>query len=417
MTDRVGDIAMLIKKHIQGELTENEKDQLTNWINESEGNQKVFEELTNESTLQQAMKDLYEFKQARDNSQSASVVSLGSRKTNRVKYMAAAAVLLAVVCMVWLYTSNRPEKQVAVTKPESKSTIQDIAPGGNRAVLTLADGSTIILDNAHNGLIAEQGKTAINKKQDGELVYNISSVQRGGANSPLTTHHSPTYNIVSTPRGGQYQLTLPDGSKVWLNAASSLKFPVSFRGAARTVQLTGEAYFEVAHVTMPGNNDRMPFEVEVSNGMKVQVLGTHFNIMAYAEEKETKTTLLQGKVKVVNGEWSMVNGQKQAVVLQPGEQAQLAGTGGKLQVQKDANVEEAVAWKNGLFKFEHTDLKTVMRQLARWYDVQVEYAPEVPEKYFTGEISRKLNASEVLSVIEFAGVHCKIEGKKIKVLP
>lgn len=416
MTDRTGDIAMLIKKHIQDELTDNEKDQLADWISESEENQKVFEELTNESTLQQAMKDLYEFKQARNNSQSASVVSLDSSKTNWVKYMVAAAVFLAVVCMVWLYTSNRPGKQVAVTKPETKKAIQDIAPGGNKAVLTLADGSTIILDNLQNGLIADQGTTAINKKQDGELVYN-SSVQRGGANSPLTTHHSPAYNTVTTPRGGQYQLTLPDGSKVWLNAASSLKFPVSFTGASRTVQLTGEAYFEVAHVTMPGSAERMPFEVEVNNGMKVQVLGTHFNIMAYLEEKETKTTLLQGKVKVVNGEWSKVNGQNQTVVLQPGEQAQLAGTGGNLRVQKEANVAEAVAWKNGLFKFEHTDLKTVMRQLARWYDVQVEYAPGIPEKYFTGEISRKLNASEVLSVIEFAGVHCKIEGKKIKVLP
>lgn len=416
MTDRVGDIAMLIKKHIQDELTDNERDQLAGWIRESEENQKVFDELTDEGTLQQALKDLYEFKQALNNSQSVSVVSLNSSKTNWVKYMVAAAVLLAVVGIVWLYTSNRPGKQVAVTKPETKKAIQDIAPGGNKAVLTLADGSTIILDNLHNGLIADQGTTAINKKQDGELVYN-SSVQRGGANSPLTTHHSPAYNTVTTPRGGQYQLTLPDGSKVWLNAASSLKFPVSFTGASRTVQLTGEAYFEVAHVTMPGSAERMPFEVEVNNGMKVQVLGTHFNIMAYLEEKETKTTLLQGKVKVVNGEWSKVNGQNQTVVLQPGEQAQLAGTGANLWVQKEANVAEAVAWKNGLFKFEHTDLKTVMRQLARWYDVQVEYAPEVPEKYFTGEISRKLNASEVLSVIEFAGVHCKIEGKKIKVLP
>lgn len=410
MTDRADGIATLIKKHIQDELTDNEKDQLTGWISESKENQRVFEELTNEDTLQLAMKDLYECKQARDNGQSASVVSLDSSKTNWVKYMVAAAVLLAVVCMVWLYTSNRNGKQVAVTKPETKKTIQDIAPGGNKAVLTLADGSTIILDNVHNGLIAEQGKTAINKKQDGELEYKATT-----SHSKLAT----SYNTVTTPRGGQYQLTLPDGSKVWLNAASSLTFPVSFTGAARTVQLRGEAYFEVSHVPLPGSGERMPFVVEVNNGMKVQVLGTHFNIMAYEEEKETKTTLLQGKVKVITEASSQQPGGNgpAAVFLQPGQQALLINEGTNLRVQKEANVAEAVAWKNGLFKFGHTDLKTVMRQLARWYDVQVEYAPGVPEKYFTGEISRRLNASEVLSVIEFAGVHCKIEGKKIKVLP
>ena len=400
MTDRAGDIAMLIKKHNKNELTENEKDQLTGWISESEENKKVFDELTNEDTLQQAMKDLYESKQMHA-SQQALVVSLYSRNTNWIKFMVAAAVLLAVVCMAWLYIIiNRNGKQVAVIDMATKKTTQDIAPGGNKAVLTLANGSTIILDSAHNGLIAEQGKTAINKKQDGELEYK-------GTTSHVELDAS--YNIVTTPRGGQYQLTLPDGSKVWLNAASSLKFPVSFTGNNRAVQLTGEAYFEVAHVTMPGSAVSMPFVVQVNNGMKVHVLGTHFNIMAYEEEKEAKTTLLHGKVKVVYG-------QEQAVELQPGEQAQLAGTGGKLLVQKDANVAEAVAWKNGLFKFGHTDLKSVMRQMARWYDVQIEYTPNVPEKYFTGEISRKLNASEVLSVIEFAGVHCRIEGKKIIVI-
>jgi ferric-dicitrate binding protein FerR (iron transport regulator) len=413
MTDRAGDIATLIKKHIHNELTDNEKDQLTGWISESEENQKVFDELTNERTLQQAMKDLYEFKQARDNGEQAPVVSLNSGKTNWIKYTVAAATIIAVVGMVWLFTSSKNKgKQIVVADTATTNTIQDIAPGGNKAVLTLADGKTIILDSAHNGLIAEQGNTAISKKQDGELAYDVPD-------RPLPKPAPLAYNTVSTPRGGQYQLTLPDGSKVWLNAASSLKFPVSFIGNERTVQLSGEAYFEVAHATMPGSAERMPFIVEVNNGMKVQVLGTWFNIMAYEEEKETKTTLLQGKVKVIReaGPQGPGGSDPAAVYLQPGQQALLANTGASLRVLKEANVAEAVAWKNGLFKFEHTDLKTVMRQLARWYDVQIEYAQGVPEKYFSGDIPRKLNASEALSVIEFTGVHCKIEGKKIKVLP
>jgi transmembrane sensor len=411
MTDRAGDIAMLIKRHIANELTEIEKNQLKGWINESEENQKVFDELTHEDSLQEAMKDLFEFKQAHDDKQESPVVDLYSsnRGPGWIKIAAAAVIVVVLGISYYVYTIKRTDQTALVTNTGIKKTLQDIAPGGNKAVLTLADGSTIVLDNAKNGLIAEQDKTAISKTQDGELEYKAST-----GHSLLAT----SYNTVSTPRGGQYQLTLPDGSKVWLNAASSLKFPVSFTGATRTVQLTGEAYFEVAHVTLPGSKERMPFEVQVNNGMKVQVLGTHFNIMAYEEESEAKTTLIQGNVKVITEAGrQQPDSEPASVLLQPGQQVLLSNTGTNLRVQKEANVEEAVAWKNGLFKFAKTDLKAVMRQLARWYDVQIEYAPNVPEKYFTGEISRRLNASEVLSVIEFAGVRCKIEGKKIKVLP
>jgi ferric-dicitrate binding protein FerR (iron transport regulator) len=404
MTDRAGDIVMLLKKHIANELTEVEKNQLKGWINESEENQKVFDEMTHEDSLQKAMRDYFEFKDAHDDKQDSPVVDLYSsnRGSGWLKIAAAAVIVLVLGISYYVYTIKRTDQTAVVTNAGIKKTPQDIAPGGNKAVLTLADGSTIILDSAKDGVIAEQDKTIVRKKQNGELEYN----------SQHTTNSSLTWNIVTTPRGGQYQLTLPDGSKVWLNAASSIKFPVSFTGATRTVQLTGEAYFEVAHVSLPGSKERMPFEVQVNNGMKVQVLGTHFNIMAYEEEKEAKTTLIQGKVKVIK---EASNSATTSVLLQPGQQAQLSNS--DLRVQKDADVAEAVAWKEGKFKFVHTDLKAVMRNLARWYDVQIEYAPNVPDKFFTGEISRRLNASEVLSVIEFAGVHCKIEGKKIKVLP
>jgi transmembrane sensor len=422
MIDKTGDIVLLLKKHINEELTESEKNELAGWVNESEENRKVFDELTHEATMQQAVIELYEFRKRHDDDQEVPVVGMNKYRTGWLKYAAAAAVIIAVG-LVWKYAlNNRDHQPVAVTNTATNSTTQDIAPGGNKAVLTLADGSTIILDNKNDGLIAEQDNTTINKKQDGELVYNNDPERSRRAQSSAPSEslsrtsvgiEGPThFNTVTTPRGGQYQLTLPDGTKAWLNAASSLKFPVSFTGATRTVQLTGEAYFEVAHVTLSGSSVSMPFEVQVNNGMKVQVLGTHFNIMAYEEEKEAKTTLLQGKVKVIKENNS---NSPASVLLQPGQQALLADA--NLRIQKDANVAEAIAWKEGKFKFVHTDLKAVMRNLARWYDVQVEYAPGIPEKYFTGEISRRLNASEVLSVIEFAGVHWHIEGKKIIVIP
>jgi transmembrane sensor len=250
-----------------------------------------------------------------------------------------------------------------------------------------------------NGISAEQGQATINKKQDGELVY--SNERNLNKDNDVVK-----YNIITTPRGGQYQLTIPDGSKVWLNAASSLKFPVRFSGVKRVVQLSGEGYFEVAHVTAGG--ERVPFEVQVDNGMTVEVIGTHFNVMAYTEEKETKTTLIAGKVKVIKGA---------AVHLEPGQQALLSDAADNLRVKRDANVEEAIAWKNGRFKFDRTELGAVMRNLARWYNVEFEIDKNVPKKFFTGELSRQLKASEALSIVEFAGIHTKIEGKKIIVMP
>jgi transmembrane sensor len=394
MTEK-GNIVMLIRKHFRNELTEDERSTLNNWIGASNENKKVFNELTNEDSLLEAMQEFYTFTRNYDRGQSATVVSLYRRKQNWFKYMLATAVVFAAVCLVWLFVIDKNKKQVAVTDTATKKATPDIPPGGNKAVLILEDGSTIELDDARNGVIAEQGKMVINKK-DGELVYNEAGKQ--------VKNNITSWNTVKTPRGGQYQLSLPDGSKVWLNAASSLKFPVSFSGKNRVVQLEGEAYFDVVH------NESMPFEVQLYNGAKVQVLGTRFNIMAYDEEAELKTTLVQGKVK-------MLSVKKQEALLQPGQQALLNKLQGALQVDKDADIGAAVAWKEGMFKFARTDLRAVMRQLARWYDVQIEYDKNLAEKYFSGEISRRLNAAEVLSVIEFAGVHFKIEGKKIIVLP
>jgi ferric-dicitrate binding protein FerR (iron transport regulator) len=264
----------------------------------------------------------------------------------------------------------------------------DIAPGGNKAMLTLADGSRIVLDEARNDTLGQQGNTSIIKTQNGQVQYHA-------AGNTATV----TYNTLSTPRGGQYQLTLPDGTRVWLNAASSLHFPTAFTGNHRTVELTGEGYFEVA--ALPGK----PFLVK-ANGADITVLGTHFNIMAYANEQAMAVTLLEGAVNVGR------NGTVKKLL--PGQQARI--TGNNSIMVSGTDVQEAVAWKNGYFIFDRADITTVMRQLERWYDIEVVYEGAPPEMRFGGGMQRSLPLSGILRLLEKNGVLFKIEGRKITVL-
>jgi len=265
-----------------------------------------------------------------------------------------------------------------------------IAPGSNKATLTLQDGSTINLNDAESGTLARQGNTQIVKSATGGIVYNGNA---GTADKVL-------YNTMTTPRGGQYRLTLPDGTDVWLNSASSITYPTAFVGNERNVTVTGEAYFEVA------KDKSKPFHVAAGN-QNIEVLGTHFNVMAYADEEYIKTTLLEGSVKVrEHGNTSL---------LKPGEQAVVGKNGGIL--VKTANIDEAVAWKNGYFKFDRVDIKHIMRQVARWYDVDVLYEENMPDDEFVGKIGRGENITQVLHLLELEHVHFKIEGKKITVLP
>jgi ferric-dicitrate binding protein FerR (iron transport regulator) len=269
----------------------------------------------------------------------------------------------------------------------------DVLPGGNKAVLTLANGKTITLDSAKNGLLANEGNAHIKKTHDGQLVYE------GGKNEAADV--PAAMNTVSTPRGGQYQLVLDDGSKVWLNSASSLSFPATFKGATREVEITGEAYFEVA------KNAKMPFKVKVNNTV-VEVLGTHFNIMAYNDEDAMKTTLLEGSVKISNKQFSGL--------LKPGQQA-LLKQNGPIKITDEADADDAVAWKQGIFQFRDASIEAIMRQAARWYDVQVSFAGKIPAKEFTGRISRNVKASELMGMLKYMGVNFKIEDKHITVLP
>lgn len=308
----------------------------------------------------------------------------------RYRWVAAAAILLLLVSSVFLLM-NRNEKNTTIAKNTQPQLQQDRLPGGDRAVLTLADGSSIVLDSAGNGMLAQQGTTQIIKKEDGQLLYNSSD----------NATDAIAYNLLQTPRGGQYKITLPDGSKVWLNAASSLKYPVVFNSKERKVEITGEAYFEIA------KDAARPFKVQL-NQMEVEVLGTQFNINGYTDEDDVRTTLLEGKVKI--------NTAGESNYLKPGQQAQLKPSG-NIKIVNDVNLEETVAWKDGNFQFENSDIKSVMRQLSRWYDIDVSYQGNI-SKHFIGGISRNVKLSQVLSMLQQTGeVRFIIEGKKIVVMP
>lgn len=272
----------------------------------------------------------------------------------------------------------------------------ELRPGIDGAVLTLADGRTIVLDSAANGLLAVQGQTHV--------------VNKGSAISYQATGHAgeaPLLNTLTTARGKQYRLDLSDGTKVWLNAASSIRFPAVFGAAERRVEVSGEVYFEVAQ------QQNAPFIVRFKGAPgqsgEVQVLGTSFNINAYEDENIVRTSLLEGRVKLVS-ETGL------SKLLAPGEQALLGGPAG-LQVTREVDMDAVVAWKNGYFSFDNADLSTVMRQVARWYDVEIAYAGAIPDRRFGGEIARHSNGTEVLKILEESDVHFKIEGKKIIVLP
>jgi len=302
----------------------------------------------------------------------------------------AAAVVILFVCgtAYWFLANQNKEK---VTSPVALSTAKPsaILPGGNHAILTLADGTKVVLDSIQNGNI-KGGSAKINKK-GAVLVYDASSAPK--TNAPIV------YNTLTTPRGGQYQLVLPDGSKVWLNASSSIHFPTAFTGNQRDVELTGEAYFEVA------KNKEKPFHVNVK-GMQVEVLGTHFNVNAYGDEGNIKTSLLEGSVKIKSGQASGL--------LKPGEQAILGGNVNKIEIKK-ADMSEVMAWKNGLFQFDDAGITTIMQEISRWYDVEIVYQGEIPVRRFEGKISRDAQLSDVLKILELSDVKFKVEGRTIVV--
>lgn len=317
-----------------------------------------------------------------------------NRDTVRLWTRISAAAVLFITMAIGILFYFKEEPTENTNTAESKFSNNDIAPGGNKAYLTLADGKKITLTDAGVGHLADDSGIEISKNAEGEIVYKITD-QQGSSSKVLTG-----MNTIETPRGGQYQVLLPDGTKVWLNAASKLTYPVSFANRDRTVELIGEAYFEVT------KDVSHPFKVK-SPGQEVEVLGTHFNVNSYKDESVTRTSLMEGSVKVSS---TSGNGK----LLKPGQQSTLSGKDISLE---EVNLDEVLDWKNGNFVFNDEDLKSVLRKVSRWYDVEIVYEIDPSGVSLLGKVSRTNNVSAILDAIEQTEqVHFKIEGRRIVVM-
>ena len=392
----------LINRYLHDSLSEKDLKKLFNNLthnkNKEEVHQIIEQALTNNEFSGLADKGRIEivFQQLMKNVENTKNVKLEAdefeifpqrRYLTWTRFAVAASILILISVGSYYWISDFSKKEIIKKEIASKYIKNDIAPGTNKAILTLGDGSSLILDDAHKGIIAQQANTKIVKLGNGRLAYDVVRVNPDKI----------LYNTISTPRGGKYQLVLPDGSNVILNAASSIRFPVAFTGNERKVEVMGEAYFEVT------KDKNRPFKVAVKD-MNIEVLGTHFNIKAYDNEKLIKTTLLEGAVKVSKGEI--------VATLSPGEQAQL-NSQGKIKIDKNVNINEEVAWIKGWFVFNATDIEEIMRQISRWYDVDIVYEGRISKETFSGMVNRNSNVSQVLKIMEQAGVKFKIEGREI----
>lgn len=390
---------IVVKAITDEELTQAERITLDEWLTE-EANRALFENLKNKDYLLQKLIEAHEVDVEGDkvllDQKMAKVQSIIKRKAwyRDVATAAAAAVivLLTAAALFWLNTRKTDNHEIAKGNIPVKQ--KEIVPGQTKASLTLADGKKLVLDSAVTGQLAQQGAmVVVNEK--GTLIYKELG------QSP----NSALFNILSTANGQTYGMVLADGSKVWLNAGASIRYPVAFTGNERKVEVTGEAYFEVAHQA------NKPFIVHVSDQkggkIDVQVLGTRFNINAYIDEADIKTTLLEGSVKINVG--------NSETLLEPGHQAQVSN--GIATVFPEANVDAAIAWKNGRFNFENADIDGVMRQLTKWYDIRVVYEGPKPTKKFKGEMERNLTLPQVLNALKYTtGIQFRIDGRKLIVM-
>ena len=303
------------------------------------------------------------------------------------RYAAAAVFVLLAVMSYLLIRRSSPVP--AAPAPLGQGEVQPIVAGSNKAILTLSDGRQIDLDTIAAGDIATQSNAVIKKMANGLITYEAKPVAGGAPMASL-----PAFNTISAPKGGQFQVVLPDGSKVWLNAASSLKYPARFDADQRVVELSGEGYFEIEK-----KGCGLPFIV-VSNHQKIEVLGTMFNVNAYTEESYIRTTLINGMVRV-SGVKGDSGGQPIASkTLRPGQQSELSGDDLTI---GEGNIEAALAWKNGMFQFDSEDIHVVMRKIARWYNVEVEYHGNMKRKFFSGTISRYGDVQDVLHLLQTTG--------------
>lgn len=367
-------ISLLAQKWQEGNITPEEKKEFDEWYHNTEN---TFE-INNGETFDEMQERLYN-----------SILAKGNIKQNKTRQLwpriaAAASILFIISIGVYFLTRNRPLQQVDNTQ------VYAILPGSNKAVLTLANGNKINLTDIKNGIIANESGVIIRKSNDGKISYEISPLAK--------QNRTIAYNTISTPRGGQWPVViLPDGTKVVLDASSSIKYPVIFNGRNRKVEITGQAYFEVVH------NSAHPFKVIAGNQV-IEDIGTQFNVNSYNDEPVMSTTLLEGAVKI-----TVAN---KSTMLKPGQRATVNKRSSIVSVTK-VNAEDMVDWKNGQISFKNKNIQEIMRQVSRWYDVDVEYNGVMPERTFTGGISRKASLADLLKILEFNNIHCQIKGKKI----
>ena len=398
MFDNQFHISMLIAKQMRGESSVQEQEELDNWVNTDESNYVWYKSVTSEEHLPVLLAAYYA---TDDNAmwtktigkiQAAKPIKkfVPVKSLYRFRYQVSAAVALLVTALALMI--NTPLEEIT---NQNSAYSNDLSPGKSAATLTLADGRKINLGNADNGEMAKEAGVRITKTKDGTLVYNVI-VQDNPVNG-TSSNDETKQNTLSTAKGEMYQVVLPDKSVVWLNAASSLKYPSSFVNLKeRRVILDGEAYFQITH------NHKQPFRVQTADQL-IEDIGTEFNVTAYADEPDTRTTLIEGSLRMNN------------LILKPGEQG--VSSGKEVRVFK-VDTEIAAGWKNGDFVFEGASLGSIMNQISRWYNVDLSYEGQIADLQFGGSISRTKSIHEVLRVLEMTkGVHFKIEGRRILVMP
>ncbi|MBO9682945.1 MAG: FecR domain-containing protein [Flavisolibacter sp.] len=405
----------LLEKFSQNEVSEAEFEELCELINDHENEPAI------KGILQQGLHNapFARLDQTKMDKMLSKVLLTESKPVRRLypfRRIAAAAAAIIVLVLgagAWYgFFNHKKGNEVAVSNPALPTDVK--APATNRAMVTLANGQSVYLDSVNNGQLALQGNVKLVKLANGQIAY--SALQQGfdGA-QPDKGGNELVYNTLTNPRGSKViDMTLSDGSRVWLNAGSSVTYPVAFVGKERKVSITGEAYFEVAH-----DADK-PFKVG-KGGMEVTVLGTHFNVNAYDDEQAIKLTLLEGSVRVTLGQGfggaQPDKGDRPSLIIAPGQQAVLRQAQDDIHVVNDVDVDGVMAWKNGYFQFSGSDVPTVMRQIARWYDVDVSYEGQIPERRFAGQMDRHANLSKVLRILEESNVHFRLEGRKLIVMP
>lgn len=386
-SDRNPGIETLIIKYLKGELTYQESERLNSWRKESAEHEKLFAELTDDAGLTREFNIFRNIDQEKGNRKLQAAFRKEIRNDSlfyRRNYWTVAASVLLLIGGYWLY--NTQQSHVKEISP-----VADVkAPESSTAVLTLASGEKVVLDSVNSGIMAIQGQVQLEKSATGEIIYKIKGKEAG---------QPPSYNLLENPRGSNIiSVILSDGTKIWLNSESSLRYPTFFQGEKREIEITGEAYLEVAH------DAKHPFIVQKEN-TKVTVLGTRFNISTYEEEPLLKVTLLEGKVSVAQRE--------ESATLLPGQQAAINRKDWKIKVSDDIDTEDAIAWLNGQFVLDGTQLKSLMDQISRWYNVDVIYKDKMVNRSFGGMIDRNVPLSRMLEALRENGIDCRLEGRKV----